>query len=288
MTKTVVEGYNKEDMGNEQVYAQRMEGNVDDKLIIFDFIRNKEPERNNILDFGCGSGSIFKYLNTMHPSSISVGFDKSDFMLARAKENYPNNIFLSTFEELNAFVVENGSFNYIILNSLLHEIYSYEDGFTSVVEVLKILSRYLTNTGSIIVRDGVLDTTSCSNIYEIESFKLRNVEEARTFLNEYTYLSPFPNHSTIQDGNITGIWYEVREFLNKYTWGFDSLYREAKEIVNFASLEMYENIFTKAGYRIKDMKLVKQEEYFTYLNKIIEVNDSRWNTKIVFSAKKNV
>ena len=70
--------------------------------------------------------------------------------------------------------------------------------------------------------------------------------------------------------------------------GVRQLYREAKEIVNFASLEMYRNLFSKAGYVIEDMKLVKQEEYFTYLNKIIEVNDSRWNTKIVFSAKKNV
>ena len=217
-----------------------------------------------------------------------MGFDKSDFMIERAKENYPNNIFLSKFDELDAFILENGLFNYIILNSLLHEIYSYEDGFVSVVELLKTLSKYLTNSGRIIVRDGVLDTASCSNIHEVESFKLRNVEEAKTFLNEYTYLSPFPNHLTIQNGNITGAWYEVREFLNKYTWGFDSLYREAKEIVNFASLEMYRNLFSKAGYVIEDMKLVKQEEYFTYLNKIIEVNDSRWNTKIVFSAKKNV
>lgn len=274
-------------MGNAQVYAQRMESNVDDKLAIFDFIESKEG-KYNILDFGCGSGSILKHLNMFCPNSTYVGFDRSEFMIQRAKSNYPNNIFLSKFEELDNFIENNGLFDYAIFNSLLHEIYSYGDGFATVVELFNNLSKYFKNSVKIIVRDGLLDTESVDDINQVESYKLRYAGEAKAFLEEYTYLSPFPNHLRIEGDNIIGVWHEVREFLNKYTWGFESLYREAREIVNFASIDTYHKLFDKAGYVINNQKLLKQEEYFTYLDKIVDIGDKRWNTKIVFSATRKL
>lgn len=269
-------------MGNQGQYAKRMEKNIDDKLIIFDFMEKKEDL--NILDFGCGSGGIFGHLSTLFPKSKLVGFDKSEFMIKRAKENNPNGIFLSTFEDLELFVKENSNFDYIILNSLLHEVYSYENGFDSVVELIKTLSKYLKENGSFIVRDGILDTTSAEDMNEEEKFELINPKEAKEFLDEYSELSPFPNNLLIENGYITGSSREVREFFNKYTWGFESLYRESQEIVNFASKEMYYEIFEKAGFKIDKELLVSQEDYFMHLKKIINIGNKRWNTKFIFSA----
>lgn len=273
-------------MVNQEQYAMRMEDNVDDKLIILDFIESKENQKYNILDFGCGSGSIYDHLYNSYPNSQVVGFDKSDFMINRGKENHPQGIFFSKIEELNSFREKEGNFEYIILNSILHEVYSYEHGFVPVVELLEGLSKYLTDTGQFIVRDGILDVNSVDNMHQVEQYRLRDPKEAMEFLREYKYLSPFPNHLVIEDGVIRGVWYEVREFFNKYTWGFDSLYREAKEIVSFATLDMYEDIFSKLGFHIVSKQLVTQEEYFMYLDKIIDIGDKRWNTKVVFSALK--
>jgi len=273
-------------MGNQEQYARRMEKNIDDKLVIFDFM-----EKNgdlNILDFGCGSGVIFDYLNTLYPNSTLVGFDKSKFMIERAKEKHPNGIFLLTFEELDSFIKDNKRFDYIILNSILHEIYSYENRFDSVIGLLKKLSEYLEDNGKFIIRDGILDTESVGNMDEIEKFELNNLKEAEMFLEKYTKLSPFPNNLSIQDGHITGLWHEVREFINKYTWGFESLYRESQEIVNFASKEMYQEIFNKAGFKIEKILLISQEDFFSHLKKIVRIGNKRWKTKIVFSAIKNI
>lgn len=263
-----------------------MEDNVDDKLIILDFIEAKEKQSYNILDFGCGSGSIYKELYTSNPNTQVVGFDKSDFMINRAKENHPSGIFFSKFEELNSFIEGEGNFEYIVLNSILHEVYSYEEGFVSVVELLENLSKYLTESGKFVVRDGILDSSSVSDINQVEQYTVRDPDEAKEFLKEYTYLSPFPNHLVVENGKIVGPWYEVREFLNKYTWGFESLYREAKEIVNFASLDMYKRLLSKFGFNIDKSRLVTQQEYFMYLDKIVDIDEKRWNTKVVFSASR--
>lgn len=269
---------------NQETYAIRMENNVDDKLIILDFVEDINDNSCNILDFGCGSGSIYKDLSASYPNARVVGFDKSEFMIKRAKQNHPSGTFLSRFEELKSFVEKESNFEYIILNSILHEVYSYENGYVSIVELLENLSSYLTKSGKFVVRDGILDIDSVKGMYQTEEYVLRNPVEAQIFLEEYKYLSPFPIHLQIKDGSVVGPWYEVREFLNKYTWGFESLYREAKEIVNFASLDVYRLLFSKINFNIDSLKLVNQEEYFSYLDKIVKIGDTRWNTKIVFSA----
>lgn len=273
-------------MGNQEQYAKRMEKNIDDKLVIFDFMEKEGEDNFTILDFGCGSGGIFDYLYTLYPTSISVGFDKSKFMLARAKEKHPDGIFLLTFEELDSFIKKNNHFDYIILNSVLHEIYSYGNGFNSVVALIEKLSSYLAKNGKFIIRDGILDTTSVANMNKSERYELNNPKEAKIFLEKYTKLSPFQNHLSIQNKDITGPWYEVREFLNKYTWGFESLYRESQEIVNFASKDVYHEIFKKSGFKIEKELLISQEDFFSHLNKIVKIGNKRWNTKIVFSAEK--
>jgi SAM-dependent methyltransferase len=272
---------------NLEKYAMRMEDNVDDKLIVLDFIE-QEDQDYNILDFGCGSGSIYGNLSASHPNAIVVGFDKSDFMIDRAQKNHPTGTFFSKIEDLSSFIEKSGKFEYIILNSILHEVYSYQDGFVSVVELLEKLSKYQTKTGQFIVRDGILDIESVTDIHQIDQYLLKKPTEAMEFLNKYTYLSPFPNHLEIKDDCIIGPWYEVREFLNKYTWGFDSLYRESQEIVNFATLEMYRRLFNKLDFSIRNKRLVTQEDYFKYLGEIVDIGNIRWNTKIIFSASKKV
>jgi len=254
------------------------------QLVIFDFIERDPKGDINIFDFGCGSGSLITHLETLYPKSKLVGFDKSEFMIKRAKENNHVGLFLSRFDELELFVKNNGYFDYILLNSVLHEIYSYENRFDSVIDLLKKLSQYLKDKGKYIVRDGLLDTTSVTDKNQTEQIELIDPEEATSFLDEYTQLSPFPNKLSIEDGKITGRWNEVREFLNKYTWGFESLYRESQEIVNFASRDMYHELFNLAGFKIEKELILSQEDFFSHLSKIVKIGEKRWNTKIVFSA----
>ncbi|HNW33158.1 MAG TPA: hypothetical protein PKL44_02880, partial [Candidatus Dojkabacteria bacterium] len=64
-------------MNNNKQYALRMEKNINDKLVIFDFIERDPKGDINILDFGCGSGSLITHLETLYPKSKLVGFDKS-------------------------------------------------------------------------------------------------------------------------------------------------------------------------------------------------------------------
>lgn len=147
---------------------------------------------------------------------------------------------------------------------------------------MKRLKRdYLTPDGIIIIRDGYYDTNE-----KIVKFKMVNPVETKLFFEAYkSYKWERPEF----DGEyLIGSLSSVKEFLNKYTWGWNSLPREINEKVGFFSIEDYVELSKILDTDIS-IHPILQVNYFTYLKKIVKIEKSqRWDTHYIVTISQRV
>ncbi|HQM15724.1 MAG TPA: methyltransferase domain-containing protein [Candidatus Woesebacteria bacterium] len=137
-------------------------------------INTKEPIR--ILDIGCGKGDlIFLLQSIIHNQKISrkielFGLDVNQELISRmVDEGFPKeNIFVKNIVSLKPNELPY-KFDLIIIINTLHELLTKLLGFAhptfpfdqyqraqlKIIEVLKIVSGYLSNSGSLIIYDGL-------------------------------------------------------------------------------------------------------------------------------------
>lgn len=115
-------------INNLDIYTQRMSKGIEDKISFYENLLDNE----NIyffIDFGCGDGSLIRYLAQKHPLIRFIGYDNSLEMIKLAKENTKNNhnVFLYSDFETLIKKVSNVKGNHSILNfsSVMHEVLSY-------------------------------------------------------------------------------------------------------------------------------------------------------------------
>ena len=109
---------------NIDIYNSRMAKTLIDKIFFIDKV-----DANVFVDFGCADGTLLGYLSELFPDYTYIGYDISKEMIEIAKKkNEGKNIqFYSdrndVIKALNALEFETKSC--LILNSVIHEIYSY-------------------------------------------------------------------------------------------------------------------------------------------------------------------
>lgn len=244
-------------------YISRMNEAFKYKKEILKYIKG-----NRILDFGCGSGVVTSAIKEKNPDKYVVGYDQEPKMIEIAQAYGRADSFTTTFPTER--------FDTIILCSVLHEVFSYENGKESVTALItKLRDENLTHGGRIIIRDGF--TLSCDDENSVK-FQFKDPIDGRRFYREYkkNYKWEKPNF----DGTyLTGTLNVVKEFLNKYTWGWDSLPREINEKVNFFSADEYLEMAKSLNF-YPEYKLILQKGYFTYLRKKVII-DGMWNTHLI-------
>lgn len=255
-------------MTNFEKYVQRMAA-VKDKDSLISMI---EPY-SKVLDYGCGSGIMAEYFE---PNNY-VGYDISREMVNRAEIDHPGYTFTDNLRNQN-------DFDTVMFSSILHEIYSYNNNsYDEVVKSLVEVKKFLNPNGEIVIRDGIMPI---SEDYA-HAVELREPKDAEKFL---SYLREGPqnfDNITIDNGILHGSMVGIINFLNVYTWGWNSAPRERMERVNFATEEQWNKIFNRAGLTIVESNIIKQDSYFDNLNKIVDLNGLMWSTKAYFklSAK---
>lgn len=236
----------------------------------------------SILDYGCGSGLLTYKLAQAFPKISVIGYDQSLEMVEVARERFsaPNLHFTT-----NKTQVESTGYDFIVLSSVLHEIYSSQDYSLSGVNVfLNQLSKRLKYKGHIITRDNYSDSDLHTTL-KVQFLNEQTFYQALVFYD--ALLSWLPERLTGHydslrfDGDmltLSGDEPLVREFMNKLTWGVESLPREATEILFFAK----EAQFRSLGAPM--LKLVAQEhyrdnDYLSYLEKHVhQLKKSEWLT----------
>ena len=102
---------------NEKYFALLEKGMLDKVW----FLEKIEHSVNTLVDFGCGDGSLFTIIDRIYPGRFRyIGIDHDEKMIALAKENGIE--IYSSLDELPE--IDYGK-SALILNSVLHEIFSY-------------------------------------------------------------------------------------------------------------------------------------------------------------------
>lgn len=109
---------------NIEVYNDRMAKTLIDKIFFIDKV-----DADVFIDFGCADGTVLGYLHDLFPNNYYVGYDINPDMIAIAeKKNADRNIkFFSTMDDIKKYLNNFDSQHKVclILNSVIHEIYSY-------------------------------------------------------------------------------------------------------------------------------------------------------------------
>lgn len=91
-------------MRNYDVYLERMEKSMQDKLFFLNHIDINSYDY--VVDFGCANGELLSRIDI--PDSKKIGYDISEEMIERFKKKLPNSIIFSEleFEDLIDFLRE--------------------------------------------------------------------------------------------------------------------------------------------------------------------------------------
>jgi SAM-dependent methyltransferase len=109
-----------------QRYNEGMNKGLRDKLFFLDHINSFDV----LVDFGTADGSLIKAVIPYEPEAFYIGYDISPSMIAKAREvvSGPNVELTSDWREVYDAVRdkrEGGAISVLVLNSVLHEVFSY-------------------------------------------------------------------------------------------------------------------------------------------------------------------
>lgn len=102
-------------------YNKEMRKSMIDKIVFMDKI-----DADVIVDFGCADGATIQFMQALFPEITYVGYDISEEMLEIARKSNTTNVsYYSNWDELILFVKSLPGKKAVLLNSLIHEVYSY-------------------------------------------------------------------------------------------------------------------------------------------------------------------
>lgn len=111
-------------------YISNMALAMKDKLWFLDKMNDK-LKCADVYDLGCADGELIRHIAHLYPESTFTGLDISDDMLAlaREKQSFKNERYLKIAmdEMMNKIDVDHDKNVILILSSVLHEIFTYED-----------------------------------------------------------------------------------------------------------------------------------------------------------------
>lgn len=238
----------------------------------------------SILDYGCGSGLLTYKLAEAFPYATVIGYDQSLEIVEIARERFsaPNLRFTTRKDE-----VEGKGYDYIVLSSVLHEIWSH-NGHTikPVVLAFQEFRALLAPNGYLITRDNYLSANFAENIQLLFQDKscLREAQEFLDKLKEFLPEALINNYNDLvfNENNLTlsGPEYQVKEFINKLTWGEESLPRESQELL-FCITERGLRHLETHDFKLVGQELYRDNDYLEYLSVYFcDFIGSIWNTHI--------
>lgn len=223
----------------EDRYFTRMGDALGDKSRLLQWVR-----RGHVIDVGAGGGELSAHLAAGGHTVTAI-------------DSHPDS--LRRLAQLPGVEAVDGTFGHhipqcpladtVIASSVLHEVYSYGRGLSSVTAAVQQAHQLLRPGGRFIIRDGV------KPVHPESPARFRTPDP--DLVEEYLRLTPHPELALARDGDwFYGTRHAVSEALLTVTWGRVSLHREAQERYELATLEGYPALVEPHGFA-----LVHRESY---------------------------
>jgi len=225
-------------------YNDKMNKSMLDKLFFLSHV-----DADIFVDFGCADGAMIRTMSRIDPESLYIGYDNDLEMIEKAillKEN-SRNVFLTNWKTIESFL-EDSNYPYskscLILSSVIHEVFSYEDE-----KGIEEFYQRVFNSGFdyIAVRDMAL-------CYDPLSYK--NVANPSSWIEDI-----YKTADSCQVKEFEDVWGKLNlnnnaiHFLLKYKY-VDNWEREVKENYFSYDLDKFIDVGYDAGYK------VNYHEYF--------------------------
>lgn len=141
-----------------ETYGALMDGAVRQKV---SDVSPLLPHTGEVIDKGCGTGAVLQALSHRRPGLDLTGVDLSASLLRRADQRtYANHRVRLLRGDATQPVLRDRSARAVLLLSVLHEVYSYNDrGAEAVASALRAAGEDLAPGGRVVVRDGVAPDT---------------------------------------------------------------------------------------------------------------------------------
>ena len=129
------------------IYTTEMSKSVWDKA----FFMDKIPGVKCVIDFGCADGAMIRYLSSLFPDTMFIGYDINIDLIARARSTPPFNANVLYFTNIDSLI--NFVFHHdykekeicVNFSSVLHEVFSSTGGIEVIQTLIgKLEPRYIT------------------------------------------------------------------------------------------------------------------------------------------------
>jgi hypothetical protein len=164
------------DITDRERYLSRMNASIIDKIFFLDKI-----EGDVLVDFGCADGSLLKTISVLFPHYKMFGYDIDSEMICNAqKENTMNIVFTSDWSQLVENITHarytSGNKTTLILNSVIHEVYSYGSK-TQIDEFWKRV--WDTGFDYVVIRDMCVSRTTSRPSDPLSVTRIRQLFDSR-------------------------------------------------------------------------------------------------------------
>lgn len=266
---------------NEIEYLQTMNSGITHKAKLLEFISG-----NNILDVGPGGGALMDLILDTYTDKNVYGIDISSNVIdelnkKKIKEKRNYNLVKGNALNLEDYF-EEGSIDTIIYSSIIHELYSYIEyegkkfNHNTIKKALKSAYNILGVGGRIIIRDGIMSSSSKNRIIE---FKNKNdINILKKYKNDFKGRDI--EYKILSDNRVLINENDAMEFLYTYTWGEEAYALEVKEQFGYFNLNEYKKFIQDnlQGSKIIFANEFLQNGYSEHLLNKISYYDENMNT----------
>lgn len=219
-------------------YTSKMRKPIADKCWWLDKISDSI---DTIIDFGCADASVIEYISDLLPDRFRFfGVENDVFMQQKAREKMGNKKNFYLVSDINAIPIEkiNPDRTIIVMNSVIHEIYSYlsDDEQCELFSAIKNI-----NAKYIAIRDmHSLDSSNIGSVPDPQEICTRiSTSDHKTAFNEYVRLEQHPDSSPDF----------IAEFLLKYFYK-ENWEREKQEQYLWDWKSCFLPLFESTGYNL--------------------------------------
>lgn len=255
------------DEGKESRYYQRMAAGMGDKARILDWVNPGLP----VLDVGAGGGELAAAIATTRNCEVTAvdAFKDAAEHLKAVPE-----IKAAHWLRADELTPDIGIFETIVCSSVLHEVFSYGKGGSTVDDVMTRLTSMLDPGGRLIIRDGVMpERPQDAARLRIGDGKLIEKYLAVVATTPHTELMLY------RDGDwFLGTRHAVAEAVLTICWGPETFEREASERYQLFTLDGYAKYAASFGLELLHSDAVTQPGYLeaTKGYDIVDADGSDW------------
>lgn len=210
-------------------YLEKMRNAFADKAW---FMKTIPTDVKTVIDFGSADNSFIQYMKESRPDLRYIGIDNNSYFLNLSKQQGQE--CYESLTEMKEHTTYNKNTTLLVLNSVLHEVYSYGYAGNFWDEILALSPKHIA------IRD--MYAGNCDSFGSVEFRAMESIIEKSFSMNEH-YKDFIEKWGRVRDG------YTAIHFLLKYFYDENWIREVSENYIPFTYRDLYKKI-REVGYNV--------------------------------------